>query len=105
MSTTEFLKKLPSAVNPEAIDGMECTVQLNISEPAYLTVRNGQFAVQAGEADAPDVTLTTSDANLIKLFKGEISGVTAYMTGKLQVDGDLMLAKQLPELFDSRKLA
>lgn len=105
MSITEFLKKLPSAVNQDAIDGMECTVQLNISEPAILTVGNGQVAVQPGQAEAPEVTLTVSDANLIKLLKGELGGVTAYMTGKLQVDGDIMLAKQLPEFFDSRKLA
>jgi len=105
MSTSEFLKKLPFAVNPSAIDGMECTVQLNISEPSYFTVCNGELAVQAGEAEAPDVTLTVSDDNLVKLIKGELSGVMAYMSGKLQVDGDIMLAKQLPEFFDGRKLA
>jgi putative sterol carrier protein len=105
MSTADFLKKLPFAVNSEAADGMECTVQLSISEPSYLVVANGLVQVHAGEADAPDVTLTVSDDNLIKLLKGELSGVMAYMSGKLQVDGDLMLAKQLPEFFDSKKLA
>ena len=105
MSTSEFLKKLPFAVNPAAIDGMDCTVQLNIAEPAYFVVSNGALAVQPGEADAPDVTLTVSDDNLIKLIKGDLNGVMAYMSGKLHVDGDIMLAKQLPELFDSRKLA
>lgn len=105
MSTTEFLKKLPSAVKQDVIDGMEGTVQLNISEPVYLTLKDGNLSVEVGEADAPDVTLTVSDDNLIKLIKGDLGGVMAYMTGKLQVDGDLMLAKQLPDFFDSRKLA
>jgi putative sterol carrier protein len=30
--------------------------------------------------------------------------MTAFMTGKLQVDGDLMLAQRLPTLFDPSKL-
>lgn len=105
MSTTEFLKKLPFAVNSDAVDGAECTVQFNITEPTYLNIANGQVEVVTGQAEAPDVTLTVSDENLIKLLKGDLSGVMAYMSGKLQVDGDLMLAKQLPDFFNSKKLA
>lgn len=105
MNATDFLHKLPAAVDPDAIAGMDCTVQFNISAPAFLSVRDGKCQVHSGEAPAPDVSLTLSDDNLVKLLTGQLSGLMAYMSGKLQVEGDLMLAKQIPELFDSRKLA
>jgi putative sterol carrier protein len=44
------------------------------------------------------------DDDLVALIKGELNGMTAFMTGKLQVDGDLMLAQRLPGLFDVSKL-
>jgi putative sterol carrier protein len=29
----------------------------------------------------------------------------AFMTGKLKIEGDLMLAKEIPDFFDAAKLA
>jgi putative sterol carrier protein len=37
-------------------------------------------------------------------MKGELNGMTAFMTGKLQVDGDLMLAQRMASFFDAGKL-
>ena len=105
MNVTEFLNKLPTAINSDAVAGMDCTIQLNISAPTYLKVSDGSCTVHEGTADAPDVSLTVSDANLIALLTGKLSGITAYMTGKLQLDGDLMLAKEISSFFDSAKLA
>jgi putative sterol carrier protein len=33
------------------------------------------------------------------MCKGELNGMTAFMTGKLKATGDLMLAQRLPMLF------
>lgn len=105
MNASEFLKKLPAAIKASEADGLEGTAQLNISTPSYVTIKDGQCSVHEGVAESADVTLTVSDDNLIALLTGQLSGVMAFMTGKLKVDGDLMLAKSLPELFDSSKLA
>ncbi len=105
MNASEFLKKLPTTVNAEAVDGMQSTIQFSISSPVYLVIKDGQCTAHDGVADAPDVILTLTDSNLIALMTGKINGVMAYMSGKLQVDGDLMLAKDLPNLFDTTQLA
>jgi putative sterol carrier protein len=45
------------------------------------------------------------DEDLVSLMKGELNGMTAFMTGKLQLEGDLMLAQRMFGFFDSSKLS
>lgn len=104
MKAFDLLGKMPGAVKPDAIDGMDCTVQLNISRPAHVRIVDGACTVHEGAATDPDVSLTMSDDNLVALMTGKLTGVMAFMTGKLKVDGDLMLAKEIPNCFDAAKL-
>ncbi|WP_020648337.1 SCP2 sterol-binding domain-containing protein [Solimonas variicoloris] len=104
MSAAELLKNLPSAFNAAEASGTDCTIQFNCSQPVHAVVKNGACAVVDGVSSAADVTITMEDDDLVALMKGELNGMTAFMTGKLQVEGDLMLAQRLPALFDSSKL-
>ena len=104
MSANEFLKKLPQAFNPEAAADASCVLQFNIAKPAYATIKGGACTVADGSAPSPDVTLTMEDDDLVALFKGELNGMQAFMTGKLQVEGDLMLAQRLSSFFDADRL-
>ena len=105
MSAAEFLKQLPQAFNPEAAGDTECVLQFNTSTPAYATIKNGECTITEGTADNADVTLIMEDDDLIQLFKGELNGMTAFMTGKLQVEGDMMLGQRLQGFFDGSKLS
>ncbi|HSW11518.1 MAG TPA: SCP2 sterol-binding domain-containing protein [Solimonas sp.] len=105
MSASDFLKKLPAAFNPDAASGTTCTIQFNISTPMHAQIANGACAIVEGTAAASDLAVTMEDDDLVALLKGELNGMTAFMTGKLQVDGDLMLAQRLGNFFDAAKLA
>ena len=50
--------------------------------------------VRAGDDDA-DVTLTADADVFQQILAGEMNPTTAYMTGKLTIDGNLGLAMQL----------
>lgn len=100
-----FVEKMPEAFDADAAGDTNATVQYAISTPMYLTIENGACSVNEGEADSPDVTLKMEDQDLIDMLTGELNGMTAFMTGKLQVDGDIMLAQKLPNLFDASKLS
>ncbi len=104
MSAAELLKKLPSAFNADAAAGTDCTMQFNCSTPMNVVIQGGSCAVNEGAAASPDVTITMEDDDLVALMKGELNGMTAFMTGKLQIEGDLMLAQRLATIFDSSKL-
>jgi len=105
MSATAFLKKLPAAFNPDAAAGASCTIQFNVSTPVHAQIANGACTIVDGTAAAPDLAVTMADDDLVAMLKGELNGMTAFMTGKLQIDGDLMLAQRLGNFFDAAKLA
>lgn len=50
--------------------------------------------VRAGDEEA-DVTLTASVDDFQAMFEGDLSPTTAFMTGKLKVDGSMGLAMKL----------
>ncbi|MFP5357237.1 MAG: SCP2 sterol-binding domain-containing protein [Gammaproteobacteria bacterium] len=104
MSAVELLKKLPTAFNPDAATGTDATFQFNISTPMNAVIKNGTCTVAEGTAGSPDVVITMEDDDLVALMKGELNGMTAFMTGKLQLEGDLMLAQRMSGFFDAGKL-
>jgi putative sterol carrier protein len=95
----ELLKRLPGAAGDT-----DCTVQFNVSTPVHVVIRDGTCAAREGVAASPDVTITMEDEDLVSLLKGELNGMTAFMTGKLQLEGDLPLAQRMFGFFDSSKL-
>lgn len=104
MSVIDFLKKMTTALDPQAAAGTSCVLQFNTSKPAYVTIKDGAASLAEGSAGNADVTLTMSDEDLVALLKGELNGMTAFMTGKLQIEGDLMLAQRIGSFFDASKL-
>lgn len=105
MSAIDLLRKLPEAFQADAAGDTECVVQFNISQPTWIEIRDGSCTVHEGSSDAADVTITMEDDDLAALLKGELNGMTAFMTGKLQIEGDLMLAQRMFNFFDASKLS
>lgn len=103
-TAADLLQKLPGAFRPEAAGHTDCTVQFSLSTPMHVVIRNGACAVHDGEAAAPDVNISMEDDDFVALMKGELNGMTAFMTGKLQLEGDLMLAQRMFGFFDSARL-
>lgn len=104
MSAADLLERLPQAFNAGAADGIACTIQFNCSSPHHALIRDRQCTVADGTHADPDVTITMEDDDLVAMLRGELNGMAAFMQGRLQVDGDLMLAQRLPALFDADKL-
>lgn len=99
-----LIEKMPEAFDPDAAGDAACTIQYAISTPMYAEIADGKCSVHEGEASDPDVTIRMEDDDLVALLTGELNGMTAFMTGKLQLEGDLMLAQKLSSYFDPAKL-
>lgn len=100
-----LIEKMPEAFDPDAAGDTSCTIQYAISTPMYAEIADGKCSVQEGEASDPDVTIKMEDDDLVAMLTGELDGMTAFMTGKLQVDGDIMLAQKLSSMFDAGRLS
>lgn len=105
MCVNDIIRKMPAALNTAAATNLQTTIQYKITEPMYLVINNGECTVHDGLAPSFDLALIMADDDLKALLTGELNGISAFMSGKLKVEGDMMLAQRLPSLFDSSKLA
>ncbi|MGB7755945.1 MAG: SCP2 sterol-binding domain-containing protein [Salinisphaera sp.] len=100
----ELLTRLPLCFKPEAAGDLSMTAQYLTRHPVYITIENGHCSAHEGLASAPDVTLRVRDDHLIKLMTGRMRGITAFLTGRLKVEGNYMLAQKLQQVFDTSRL-
>lgn len=105
MSTAnDLIRLMPKAFKAEAAGNLKATIQYAIAQPMYAVIGDGSCEVHDGTAENPSVTIRISDDDLVRLLTGELDGMSAFMTGKLKLDGDMMLAQRLGSLFDAARL-
>ena len=76
--------------------GKKASIQQVISGPDgqtdyWIRIADGSIDMGLGDAADPDATVTQSYETAAALAKSEISAVTAYMTGKIKIGGNLGL--------------
>jgi putative sterol carrier protein len=107
MTIAELFEQMPNVYNPAAAAGMNKTFQWNITGDEAgvwaFKITNGQGEVIPGGVEKPDVTFTISDKDWIAITEGKLDGMNAFMTGKLKVAGDMMLAMKLQSLFPTQQ--
>lgn len=55
----------------------------------WITIGQGKIDLGVGDIDGEDATITQSYDSAAALAKGELSPVTAFMTGKLKIAGNM----------------
>lgn len=103
MTARELLQKIPSIVDGGSFE--DAVIQYDIAEPLYHVAKGGHLEAHDGVAEAPDVIVRASDADLLRLLRGQLSARRALLTGKLKVRGDLRLAQRLVGIVDREAVA
>ena len=104
MTAKEMLLKMPEAIIEEAVGDTSAVIQYELSEPMYQVLEAGELSVFEGRAENPDLTVTMSDDDLVRLFRGQLNGMSAFMSGKIKINGNMMLAQQLVGFVDQRRM-
>lgn len=107
MSVQAELDALVKKMNekPEHIAAEEVVFQFNLDESGtfQVIIKDGKVSLEEGSPEEAQVTLKTSDSNLIKLLNDELNTTMAFMTGRLKVDGNIGLALKLQEILKKYK--
>jgi putative sterol carrier protein len=96
----EFFDSLAERVNGRGhAAAVDASYVFHIAGSGTWTVKilDGQVAVTEGDAGG-DCTVSTSEETFQRLVARRQNPVTAYMTGKLKVDGDIDAALKLKDI-------
>ena len=101
----EWVAELKERLNQDeafrrASSGAEATLQQVISTPDgerryWIRVDHGTIDMAPGDAERPDATIVQDRETAAGLARGEVNPVSAFMTGKLKVQGSMMPLMQL----------
>ncbi len=61
----------------------------------WIRIDDGQIDMGPGDIEQPDATITQDYDTAAAMARSEVSPVSAFMTGKLKVNGSMMLLMQL----------
>jgi putative sterol carrier protein len=99
----EYFATLRHRFKPDAAKDLHAIFQFDLTGPEALTyhvdVDNGSMKLEKGKAEKPNVTLTASAEDYVKIVNGELGGFGAVMGNKLQVGGDIGLAHRMSDIF------
>jgi len=106
MTINELFEAMPSHFNAAAAAGMTKTFQWSITGDGAsvwaFKIVNGEGELVPGGVEKPDITITVSDQDWISIVEGKLDPTSAFMSGRLKVSGDMMLAMRLQNLFPNR---
>jgi putative sterol carrier protein len=100
MEPREFFDTLETRIDAAQTAGMNTSYLFEIEGAGTwkVDVADGKVSVTEGAADA-DVTIRSSAETFTAIASGEQNPTTAYMSGKLKVEGDMGAALKLQKLF------
>lgn len=106
MSAADFFTKVNEAAakDPERATAIDCCYQFNVSGDGggtyVLNLKQGTTSdfLSTEPNPAANCTISVSSADWVAIVNGEMDAMTAFMGGKVKVDGDLSQAMKLPKL-------
>ena len=99
---TSFFMKLEERIQPGRLEGINAVFQFNIHGEGggswYVILDDGVPSVTYGQNERPSVTFTANVADWLDIIQGKLNGASAFLSGRLRIDGDMTLALKLQGL-------
>jgi putative sterol carrier protein len=70
----------------------------DIDKVFYVEVKDGKLTIEPFEYNDRQAKMSMTSANFSKMINGGLSGTTAFLTGKLKIDGSIEKCKELTAL-------
>jgi putative sterol carrier protein len=101
-SAREWLRQLPEHFRPEAARGLDVALQINLrgqeAQEATVVISNGTLRVTPGSHPNPELTIDADAADWLRLINGEADPAELFLSGRVQISGDMDLIMRLADL-------
>lgn len=99
-SAREFFEGMGSRIGGLRLEGTTASYRFDIDGAGSwrLELRDGE-PVLTESSEGADCVIGASEKHFMRIVHGEQNPMTAFMTGKLRIEGDMSLALKLKELF------
>ncbi|GAB4469485.1 MAG: hypothetical protein Kow00124_04670 [Anaerolineae bacterium] len=104
MPTTvaEVFAEIPKRFDPDAWGSEDAVLAFDVAGEGggkwTARVAGGGVTINEGAAEDADMTMFVSSEDLLAIVNGELNAVSAFMQGKVRVDGNMALAMKLQGL-------
>lgn len=99
----QIFQGMMSRFNPEKAASMNASVLFDLSGEDggqwAVQIQDGKANMVKGGVENPTATIKMTAEDYAKMTKGELNAMTAFMTGKIKVDGDLNTVMKFQGLF------
>ncbi|MCL4879240.1 MAG: SCP2 sterol-binding domain-containing protein [Anaerolineae bacterium] len=99
----EVFARMGEVFKADKAAGMDAVFQFDLSGDNggqyWIKVMDGAFESGQGQHENPSVTLLASADDYIKIANGDMAAMSAFMSGKLKVKGEMGLALKLQQVF------
>lgn len=101
-----MMQTFSQAITPDKLAGVEMTVQLRLSGQGggdwYVEIHNGESKLVQGLTDAAGLTIESSLEDFKDLVDGRLDGAQAFMSGRLKVQGNILLMLKLASIMGKK---
>ncbi|CAK9800812.1 Hydroxysteroid dehydrogenase-like protein 2 [Anthophora quadrimaculata] len=104
----QIFNAIKQNLNSELVNKTGAIFQFNVKGDEagiwFVDLKNGKGSAGKGEpSHPPDATLTMDSQNFFAMFSGKLKPTSAFMMGKLKINGDLQKAMKLEKLMHNLK--
>jgi DNA-binding HxlR family transcriptional regulator/putative sterol carrier protein len=100
MTADSMMMAMRATFRPEAAEGLDAVYELRLGDVTlHAAVRDGEVVTACGPAEAPDVVIETSPADLGPLLSGDLEPAEAVAAGRMRARGEPALFARFAEVF------
>lgn len=99
----DMMEAMPGAFLPEKAGNGKALIQLALTGQEaggwVVDIAEGKCDVREGQVENPDVTVTMDAGDFMALFNNQLNPVSAFMSGKIKVAGNVGAVMQMLNWF------